>query len=98
MATKKQPRVSAKFTVLLSARGNPDYGQNAEQNLPGVATEKKGVDSLNAASEACLAYIAANNLGSGNWSGGAVVEGGVQVARISHNGRIWSMAGREIKL
>lgn len=47
------------------------------------------VESLEEASDFCRAYIARNELGSGNWTGGEVKDQGKTIARISYNGRIW---------
>jgi hypothetical protein len=58
--------------------------------------------SLQDASKKCREYIERNELGGGNWIGGAVFfckDGSVefvQVARVSYNGRIWDMSGKEI--
>lgn len=46
--------------------------------------------SIAEASAACRKFIADNELGGGNWSGGDVQdEAGKVVARISYNGRAW---------
>ena len=56
----------------------------------GIPRRVERVASLEEASEACLTFIEKNDLGSGTWSGGKVVdERDVVVARISYNGRIW---------
>jgi hypothetical protein len=77
------------FTVLLSSAGNIDHGQDPSQAVPGVRSFGAIVDSMSAASKACQKYIEKNDLGGGNWIGGAIFENGVKVAQVSYNGRIW---------
>lgn len=52
--------------------------------------------TLRMASEVCRAWIDANKLGGGNWTGGQVFNGKKQIARISYNGRVWDMNGQEV--
>lgn len=76
--------------VLLDSVGNPDFGQNPNARMSGVATKRVKVQSLNEASAACREYIERNHLGGGNWAGGLVTdEGDIAIAEISYNGRIW---------
>ena len=77
------------FEVALSSVGNPDRRQDPSRSLPGVPKQTVKVDTLVAASKACSAYIREHELGGGNFTGGAVFEDGVMVARISYNGRVW---------
>lgn len=88
-ATSEQACRQGNFVVTLCSVGNPDHGQSPFSSLPGVASRSSAEKTLIDASRTCRAYIDANNLGSGNWSGGDVFEDGVKVARISYNGRIW---------
>lgn len=56
--------------------------------------------SLKEASEIVRAYIESKGLGNSQWSNqetGKVFANGEEVARISYNGRIWDLAGVEIK-
>lgn len=77
----------SKLTVVLSARGNPDFNQPKDI---GVATERVEVSSLREASERCRAFIEVHQLGGGNWTGGRVRDAsGKDVANVSYNGRVW---------
>ena len=79
--------------VKLSAAGNIDRGQNPYAPVFGVPNGHQAVGSLGEASLACRDYINSHGLGSGNWTGGEVMEkDGAQVARISYNGRVWTAA------
>jgi hypothetical protein len=77
------------YFVLLQSRGNPDFRQNPDEALsPEVVLP---VADWAAASERCAEYIAAWELGGGNWTGGQITdESGQLVARVSYNGRVWS--------
>ena len=78
------------FTVDLDSRGNPDHGQDPDRPVYGVERETVRVDSLAQASKVCLAWIEANDLGGGNWTGGDVRDAeGTLVANVSYNGKIW---------
>jgi hypothetical protein len=76
------------FTVLMSSVGNPDYGQSPDQDLPGVFRIRAKVDTMEEASVICQRYIGLHDLGSGNWSGGDIIENGQVVAKVSYNGRV----------
>ena len=80
-----------KYIVLLTTRGNPDFGQNPRRPLYGVRDTRVEVDTLREASAKCRAWIAANSVGGGNWTGGEVIDAATdrQVAYISYNGRAW---------
>ena len=56
------------------------------------------VASLAAASAACRAYIEAADLGASSWRGGDVYRGGTKIARISYNGRAWTLDGLPVSL
>ena len=83
-----QKRMAAQkpVMVLLQANGNPDYDQPENMGWP---TEWVEVESYEHASRVCREYIRRYNLGGGNWTGGALRQGGVDVARVSYNGRVW---------
>lgn len=87
-AEASRPRA---LTVALSSAGNPDRGQDPLAPVYGVANARKPVCSLDEAAEACREFISANDLGGGNWTGGAVFDARTNklVARVSYNGRIW---------
>jgi hypothetical protein len=82
-------KIVGNFTVTLSSVGNPDYGQDPNRSLPGVKNARVAVRSKQAASDLCKKFIEANQLGSGNWSGGDIFDDGNLVARVSYNGRVW---------
>jgi len=76
--------------VILSSCGNPDYGQVASRSLPGVRRRTVAITTLAEAAAVCRAYIIEHQLGSGNWSGGDVIDDeAVVVAHVSYNGRVW---------
>ena len=79
------------FRVRLASVGNPDFGQNPRARKYGAAPNRwQKVGSIAEASSACRQFIADNELGGGNWSGGDVQDAsGKVVARISYNGRAW---------
>jgi hypothetical protein len=79
------------FRVRLASVGNPDFGQNPRVRKYGAEAKRwQKVGSIAEASAACRKFIADNELGGGNWSGGDVQdEAGKVVARISYNGRAW---------
>ena len=76
------------YTVRLASLGNPDLRQDPTQPISTCKTVV--VSSIAEASRVCLAYIAENDLGMGNWSGGQICDGaGRRVAQVSYNGRVW---------
>lgn len=81
-----------RYEVSLASVGNPDFGQDPTRPLYGVKNTLAIVDSLAAAARACRKWIEDNDLGSGNWVGGKVIDRTTkqQVAQISYNGRIWN--------
>lgn len=78
------------YLVSLAYAPNPDLDGGYWNGQPHEGHKAECVTTLEQASEACLAYIARNDLGGGNWTGGRVVdvESGDLVAAISYNGRI----------
>lgn len=79
----------AEMIVIMSACGNPDFGQAQDIGIP---IKQKLVSTFEEASQACKEYITEYGLGGGNWIGGAVlnVTNRQQIAYISYNGRIWT--------
>lgn len=78
------------FTVELDSCGNPDYGQDPDRPVYGVERQVVKVGSLAHASKVCRAWIEANDLGGGNWTGGQIRdEHGELVASVSYNGKVW---------
>lgn len=82
--------MAPRITVTLSSAGNPDFRQDPSRSLPGVRKKRVPVTSLCEASAQCRAYIEANDLGGGNWTGGQVFAGKIQIAQVSYNGRVWT--------
>ncbi|MER0238939.1 hypothetical protein [Fulvimarina sp. MAC8] len=82
-----------RFRVFLANCGNPDFEEDPDEPLPET---RSGfwvkAATLREASRICGSYIAENDLGGGNWSGGEVRlrESDETVARISYNGRAWA--------
>ena len=72
----------------LAATGNPDFGQYGSIGVPTVYVE---VASFAEASAKCLTFIRENNLGAGNWTGGALraSKGSKLLAKVSYNGKVW---------
>ena len=82
------------FIVILESHGNPDFGQDANQRMS--PRRRISVFSLTEASQVTQRYIDEWNLGGGNFSFGQVWKGTKQIAKVSYNGRIWDMDGKEI--
>ncbi|MDK9702513.1 MAG: hypothetical protein OEL20_05190 [Sulfuritalea sp.] len=80
----------AALKVTLRSLGNPDHGQDPSRPLYGVRNKTAKADSMAKASALCRAYIEENDLGAGNWAGGAVTDAtGKLVATVCYNGRVW---------
>jgi hypothetical protein len=80
------------FKVYLATCGNIDHDEDPDEKLYGAAENRwVPVRSLKEASKFCREFIDSEELGSGNWAGGQVVESnsGKMVAAISYNGRVW---------
>lgn len=91
---KLQPR---QLWVSLTSNPNPDILAFGSTSVASLEVYKNidnvyfGVKSLEEASVLCRRYIDHFGLGSGNWTGGLVIdESGLKVGRISYNGRIWA--------
>ena len=83
------------LSVELSSVGNPDYQQDPDRALPGVPSLTVKALSLLDASRHVRAYIEANGLGVGSWSGGTVLDfQGRLVAHITYNGAVWRELAR----
>lgn len=76
--------------VTLDNRGNPDFRQNPDARLPGVGPDRRQVKDFAEASRICRAYIEDNDLGGGNWTGGAVTDAvGTEIGRVAYNGVVF---------
>lgn len=72
------------LTVKLSSVPNSDFNQHNSLSPFKIIQ----VDTLEQASVICRQYISQYQLGGGNWNGGQVLDNGIEIARISYNGRI----------
>ncbi len=75
------------MTVRLACVGNPDHGQFFDEGVL-ANTSVVPVADFAEASKVCREYIEANDLGGGNWTGGAIMQDGKRIATVSYNGRI----------
>jgi hypothetical protein len=82
-------KTSAGLKVQLSAGINPDDYQRGNVRQP-IKPKMQSVDSFEEASRVVNRFISENDLGAGNWTGGAIYKDGKQVAYVSYNGRVWS--------
>lgn len=73
--------------VLLKSCGNIDHDEDPYLPKPGVRTGWLKVDTLEQAVTVCRNYIKENDLGSGNWIGGKVLNSkGLLIGEIAYNG------------
>lgn len=75
------------YEMKLRSVGNPDYGQRGPVSEPEVVKAA----TLREMRKACENYIAAWNLGGGNWAEPVVTQDGKKIGRFSYNGRFWSL-------
>lgn len=98
----KTPALIGRYMVKLSNAGNPDHRQDPDRTLPGTRNGWAPASSLAECVDICARYMTHYDLGSGNWTGGAIKDGtGKVVARVSANGRVWEGAkygGKEISI
>lgn len=80
----------AGLTVELKHASNPDIAGGYWEGAPPKGKKIIAVASILQASIACSAFISEWGLGGGNWTVGAVRQGGKIIARISYNGRSWT--------
>lgn len=80
------------FEVELASVQNFDYSNPSARGFDAASRWVK-VPTLAAASRVVEDYILYNNLGSGNWNGGRIRKGKKIIARVSYNGRVWSVPG-----
>lgn len=78
--------------VFLGNRGNIDFGQHPDIPVYGTKSDfAVPIKSFEEASAVCVEYIQLNDLGSGAWIGGQILDDSMKViAYISYNGRIWT--------
>ena len=81
------------YKVTLVALGNPDHNENPFCNIVnGVKIKNRIVKrpTIKACQKVVSQFIAINDLGSGNWTGGKVYDANDNyVGYISYNGRFW---------
>ncbi len=78
------------YLVTLSKAGSPDRGQDPTRSFWRTRPTSAVARTMEVAAALCEDYIQENDLGSGNWTGGEILEDGRLVARVSYNGRIWN--------
>lgn len=70
--------------------------------LDSTYMDTAAVDSFAAASAAVRGYLEANGMGSSDWTGrnsGSVLNSfGEKIAKVSYNGRVWDLSGKEIEI
>lgn len=85
-----------KTVIELSSVGNAAYGQDPNRPLFGAEVNHSvKVYSFKQASEVARKFIEDNELGSSNWSGGAILQDGKQIAFVTYNGRVWEGIKRD---
>lgn len=77
--------------VILSSCGNPDFGQHPDMELFGAEPNSvRPISSFKEASDLCNEFIRGNELGSGNWSGGNILDENKEpFAQVSYNSKVW---------
>lgn len=80
--------------VTLSSVPNRDFNNRFEQQQKAIAPVYVVVANYAEASGVCRNFIADNDLGGGNWTGGQIRdEFGDLIGRVSYNGRVWGLDG-----
>ncbi len=80
---------------------NPDFPGGYHHGRPAERGRIRRVAcaGLADASRICREFIARNELGSGNWTGGQITDAtGKPIARVSFNGRVWDAAGWPVEV
>lgn len=72
------------FTVVLGSTPNTDFPVG--QRGPAIKAHRVPAHTVEHAKRLCVLFIAANDLGGGNWIGGRVYERGELVGRVRYNG------------
>lgn len=94
-------KIKGRMQIELAACTNPDDNQRRHSRRA-IPAYKVPVSSYEEASRLVQEFIEDNDLGGGNWSGGAVYKNGKQVAYVSYNGRVWEgkspEKGKEINI
>lgn len=82
------------FHARFKSVGNPDHAQYTAISDP----QKVEGDTMRGIVNAAMRYILDWNLGGGNWPPTYIYRGHKKVAKISYNGRVWDMNGKEIAI
>ena len=78
------------YYVVTEACPNHDYEDYCHASTVKIKPLRYGVTSFKEASEICRNFIGENDLGSGNWCGGEILDENKKViALVSYNGRVW---------
>ncbi|MGY3582018.1 hypothetical protein ACVIGB_001059 [Bradyrhizobium sp. USDA 4341] len=80
--------------VTISDAGNPDHRQDPARSVTGLRPRQVEVKDFAEASQVCQDYIRKHELGSGNWTGGAIKKGIKEIAKVSFNGVVWPVPRR----
>jgi len=77
--------------VILASCGNPDFGQHPDMEMFGAEPNRTvPISNFKEASIECKSFIHHNQLGSGNWIGGQILDENKEAfAYVSYNGRVW---------
>lgn len=75
---------------------NVQLGQFDKDKYKEFDMHEVNVDSLKQASEICMEYRNAHDLGASTDMSGKVTENGNDIARVSYNGRVWDLEDNEI--
>jgi hypothetical protein len=88
-STPHSPRAKY-YAVNLAAVPNADFGPSTHEGTVGVRPRRVPVGSIDEAVKIVQGFIAANELGGGNFVGGQVYDRrGKMVARVAYNGRVF---------
>lgn len=68
---------------------NPDNFQRTDGVKPILNPKKIKIDNIQEGIQLTQFFIKTYNLGSGDWGGGYLYLGGVNIGYISYNGKVW---------
>lgn len=84
------------LSVELSAQSNPDFDRYSHEGSINIKPKKVKVKSIDEAISKVRNFINDNDLGGGNFTGGALYDGDKKIGRISYNGRVWDLDDNEM--
>ncbi len=76
------------YEVQLSAVPNRDFSPNTHEANLNIKPYRVKAESISDAVKKCLDFISKNDLGGGNWTGGAIYLESELIARVAYNGKI----------